>query len=35
MNQAGGDFYDLLRIEDGWMAVIGDVTGRTDPALPR
>ena len=27
MNQAGGDFYDLLRIEDGWMAVIGDVTG--------
>ena len=27
MNQAGGDFYDLLRIEGGWMAVIGDVTG--------
>jgi serine phosphatase RsbU (regulator of sigma subunit)/PAS domain-containing protein len=26
-NRAGGDFYDLLRIEDGWMAVIGDVTG--------
>ncbi|MEZ5073803.1 MAG: SpoIIE family protein phosphatase [Solirubrobacterales bacterium] len=26
-NQAGGDFYDLLRIEDGWMAVVGDVTG--------
>jgi len=26
-NQAGGDFYDLLRIEGGWMAVIGDVTG--------
>ena len=34
MNQAGGDFYDLLRIEDGWMAVIGDVTGH-GPALPR
>jgi sigma-B regulation protein RsbU (phosphoserine phosphatase) len=27
MNQVGGDFYDLLRIEGGWMAVIGDVTG--------
>ena len=26
-NQAGGDFYDLFRIEGGWMAVIGDVTG--------
>ncbi len=26
-NRAGGDFYDLLRIEGGWMAVIGDVTG--------
>ena len=23
----GGDFYDLFRIEDGWMLVIGDVTG--------
>jgi len=26
-NEAGGDFYDLLPIERGWMAVIGDVTG--------
>jgi PAS domain S-box-containing protein len=26
-NQAGGDFYDLFRIEGGWMVVIGDVTG--------
>jgi serine phosphatase RsbU (regulator of sigma subunit) len=26
-NEAGGDFYDLVRIEGGWMAVIGDVTG--------
>ncbi|MCB0876852.1 MAG: SpoIIE family protein phosphatase [Solirubrobacterales bacterium] len=26
-NRAGGDFYDLLRIEGGWMVVIGDVTG--------
>ena len=26
-NMVGGDFYDLFRIEDGWMLVIGDVTG--------
>jgi serine phosphatase RsbU (regulator of sigma subunit)/PAS domain-containing protein len=26
-NRVGGDFYDFFRIEDGWMAVIGDVTG--------
>ncbi len=26
-NRAGGDFYDLFRIEGGWMAVVGDVTG--------
>ncbi|HEX2388013.1 MAG TPA: SpoIIE family protein phosphatase [Solirubrobacterales bacterium] len=26
-NRAGGDFYDLHRIEGGWMVVIGDVTG--------
>ncbi len=26
-NMIGGDFYDLFRIEDGWMLVIGDVTG--------
>jgi serine phosphatase RsbU (regulator of sigma subunit) len=26
-NRAGGDFYDLHRIEDGWLVVIGDVTG--------
>jgi serine phosphatase RsbU (regulator of sigma subunit)/PAS domain-containing protein len=26
-NEAGGDFYDVVRVEDGWMAVIGDVTG--------
>lgn len=26
-NQVGGDFYDFFRIEDGWMAAIGDVTG--------
>ena len=26
-NRVGGDFYDFFRIEDGWMAAIGDVTG--------
>lgn len=27
-NQVGGDFYDAFPIADGWMLVIGDVTGR-------
>lgn len=27
-NEVGGDFYDAFRINDGWMLVIGDVTGR-------
>lgn len=27
-NEVGGDFYDIWRIADGWMLVIGDVTGR-------
>jgi serine phosphatase RsbU (regulator of sigma subunit) len=27
-NEVGGDFYDVFRIADGWMLVIGDVTGR-------
>jgi serine phosphatase RsbU (regulator of sigma subunit)/ketosteroid isomerase-like protein len=27
-NEIGGDFYDAFRIADGWMVVIGDVTGR-------
>ncbi|HET6830254.1 MAG TPA: SpoIIE family protein phosphatase [Solirubrobacterales bacterium] len=26
-NQAGGDFYDLVPVDGGWMAMIGDVTG--------
>lgn len=26
-NMVGGDFYDLFRVENGWMLVIGDVTG--------
>ncbi|MCL4287041.1 MAG: SpoIIE family protein phosphatase [Thermoleophilia bacterium] len=25
--EAGGDFYDIVPVEDGWMAVVGDVTG--------
>jgi len=27
-NEVGGDFYDAFQIADGWMLVIGDVTGR-------
>ncbi|MCW2966992.1 MAG: hypothetical protein JWM71_764 [Solirubrobacteraceae bacterium] len=27
-NQVGGDFYDLFPVEDGWIVVIGDVTGK-------
>jgi PAS domain S-box-containing protein len=27
-NQVGGDFYDLFPVPDGWMVVIGDVTGK-------
>ncbi len=27
-NEVGGDFYDAFRMADGWMLVIGDVTGR-------
>lgn len=27
-NQVGGDFYDLFPVADGWMVVIGDVTGK-------
>ena len=26
--EVGGDFYDLLRFEGGWVAVIGDVVGK-------
>lgn len=25
--EAGGDFYDIVPVGDGWMAVVGDVTG--------
>lgn len=27
-NQVGGDFYDLFGVDDGWIVVIGDVTGK-------
>lgn len=27
-NEVGGDFYDAFPIQEGWMVVIGDVTGR-------
>jgi sigma-B regulation protein RsbU (phosphoserine phosphatase) len=27
-NAVGGDFYDTFRVEDGWILVVGDVTGR-------
>jgi PAS domain S-box-containing protein len=26
--QVGGDFYDVWRVADGWMIIIGDVTGK-------
>jgi PAS domain S-box-containing protein len=28
LNEVGGDFYEVLEIEDGWMVVLGDVVGR-------
>ena len=27
-NEVGGDFYDVFRLTEGWMLVIGDVVGR-------
>jgi serine phosphatase RsbU (regulator of sigma subunit) len=30
--EVGGDFYDVFEVEDGWMAVIGDVCGKGPPA---
>jgi PAS domain S-box-containing protein len=26
--EAGGDFYDMVRTRDGWLVVMGDVTGK-------
>lgn len=31
-NQVGGDFYEAIRLPDGWMVVVGDVSGRGAPA---
>ncbi len=28
VSEVGGDFYDAFEVGDGWMVVIGDVTGR-------
>jgi hypothetical protein len=27
-NEVGGDFYDVVRLDDGWISFIGDVTGK-------
>jgi serine phosphatase RsbU (regulator of sigma subunit) len=27
-NEVGGDFYDVWELDDGWMMIIGDVTGK-------
>ncbi|MBW3607899.1 MAG: SpoIIE family protein phosphatase [Actinobacteria bacterium] len=31
-NWVGGDFYDAIAVEGGWLAIIGDVVGRGAPA---
>jgi len=28
VNEVGGDFYDLVRFDGGWSAVVGDVVGK-------
>ncbi len=28
LNDVGGDFYDAVRVENGWMVMMGDVVGR-------
>lgn len=33
--EVGGDFYDFFRTPAGWLAVLGDVTGRGVPAAAR
>jgi PAS domain S-box-containing protein len=30
--EAGGDFYDMVRTDDGWLVVMGDVAGKGAPA---
>ena len=31
-NWVGGDFYDSIAVEGGWLAIVGDVVGRGAPA---
>jgi serine phosphatase RsbU (regulator of sigma subunit) len=31
-NRVGGDFYEAIPLDDAWMLVVGDVTGRGAPA---
>jgi serine phosphatase RsbU (regulator of sigma subunit) len=31
-NEVGGDFYDLIRLDGGWVGFVGDVTGKGAPA---
>ncbi|MDQ3724072.1 MAG: GAF domain-containing protein, partial [Actinomycetota bacterium] len=31
-NWVGGDFYDAIAIDGGWLAIVGDVVGRGAPA---
>jgi serine phosphatase RsbU (regulator of sigma subunit) len=31
-NWVGGDFYDMIEIGGGWLAIVGDVVGRGAPA---
>lgn len=31
-NWVGGDFYDAIGVEGGWLAIVGDVVGRGAPA---
>jgi len=31
-NEVGGDFYDVVGLDDGWIAFVGDVTGKGAPA---
>ncbi len=28
VNEVGGDFYEVFRVEGGWALVLGDVAGR-------
>lgn len=31
-NRVGGDFYEAIALDDGWVLVVGDVSGRGAPA---